>query len=128
MDGLHLIHKLYRYYGFTWYLPLNLFSNCHYAYNVFVFAHQYLTAGIGEPVFVRKGLDNSQARSFLHELMSAVRMKAEKEKVKDVVNFVKEFFRYSYAGKGEGGFREGVEFDFEGGGIGIVHTIINLGE
>lgn len=124
---LYLMNKFYKYYGLKWYFLWNLFGNYHYASNVFDFAHKYLTVGIGEPIFMKIGIDNSQARVFLHELLSAVKIKARGEK--DILSFIDGFFRYKYAGnESESGFRENIEFDFEGGGIGMIHTIINLGE
>ena len=116
---------------FTWYdffcfhpsvLPCNLFSNYHYAHNVFDFAHKYLTVGIGEPIFMEIGMDNSQVRNFLHELLSAVRIKARGKQ--DILDFIKRVV----GGERESDFREETKFDFEGGGIGMVHTIIDLGE
>lgn len=53
--------------------------------------------------------------------------KGQKEKKAEVINFIEEFFRYPYGGN-DGGMGEGVEFDYEGGGIGIIYTSINLGE
>ncbi|GFP37903.1 hypothetical protein HKBW3S44_01583, partial [Candidatus Hakubella thermalkaliphila] len=124
---LYLIDKFYRRYGFKWYFLWNIFDNYHYAYNTFDFTHKYLTMGIGEPLFMKIGIDNLHARNFLHEFLSAIRIKVREER--DVLNFMDGFFRYRYAGNGgEGGFRQNIEFDFEGGGIGVIHTIINLGE
>jgi hypothetical protein len=42
--------------------------------------------------------------------------KGQKEKKAEVINFIEEFFRYPYGGN-DGGMGEGVEFDYEGGGI-----------
>lgn len=126
---LYLMHKFYKYYGSKWYFLWNLFGNYHHAYNTFDFAHKYLTIGIGEPTFMKIGIDNSQAKSFLHELLSAASVKARREGDGRLLDFVDRFLGYGYAGgEGEGGFRQGVEFDSEGGAIGIIHTIINLGE
>ncbi len=112
---------------FKRYLSWNLFGNYHRAYNVFDFAHKYLRVGIGEPIFMKIGIYNSLAKNFLHELFSAVKIKARRER--DILKFIDGFFRYDYASsEGEGSFRGNIEFDFEGGGIGIIHTIINLGE
>ncbi len=112
------------------YLSWNLFGNYHHAYNVFDFAHKYLRVGIGEPIFMKIGIDNPLAKNFLHELFSAVKNKAKRENSKELFNFMKRFFDCKYAGsEGEDSFRENIDFDFEGrGGVGIIHTIINLHE
>lgn len=128
-EVFYLMHKFYRYSGSTWYFLWSLFSNHHHAYNAFDFAHKYLTLGIGEPVFMKVGIDNVRARNFLHEVLSAVRIKAEREGLLELSSFVDEFFRYGYSDNEEQrGPVEGIEFGFEGGGIGIIHTTINLGE
>jgi hypothetical protein len=53
--------------------------------------------------------------------------KAQRERRTEIMDFINEFFRYPY-GNGEGGMKQDVEFDYEGGGIGIIYTSINLGE
>lgn len=85
--------------------------------------------GIGEPTYMEKRIDNSQTRNFLHELLSAIKFKAEKEANENILNFINEFTKYRYAGSsGKGELKRDKEFDQEGGGIGIIHVIINLGE
>ena len=126
---LYLAHRFYKQYGFKGYSLWNLFGNYHHAYNAFDFAHKYLRIAIGEPIFMKMGVDNSQARCFLHDLLSAARIKAQRKKKRKLLNLLDGFFRYHYAGnEEEGGFRKEVRVDFDGGGIGIIHTTINLGE
>lgn len=98
-----------------------------YASNIHDFTDKYLRGYIGGLAYSDIGVSNTPTFDFLRELLSAIMKKAQKEKKTEVVNFVKEFFKHPYGGN-EGGMREGVEFDYEGGGIGIIHTSINLGE
>lgn len=99
----------------------------HYASNIYDFTDKYLRGYIGELTYSDIGIYNMPAFNFLCELLSAIRKKAEKEKKEEVADFVKKFFYYPYSSGNEGGIREGIEFDYEGGGIGIIHTSINLG-
>jgi hypothetical protein len=109
-----------------WQLFRGLLGNDHHARNAFDFTYKYLRFRIGEPTYAVVGQDNSQARAFLLELLSAMRMKVGTGKARETLD---EFFRYRYAGGEKNSeFRENVEFDRNGGGIGIVHTTINLGE
>jgi hypothetical protein len=101
------------------------FSRC--ASNIHDFVDKYLRGNIGELTYSAIGIYNAPALGFLCELFSAIMKKARKENKIDIINFIKEFFRHPYSGN-EGGMREGVEFDYEGGGIGIIWTSINLGE
>lgn len=131
-----LIDRYYRRYGFIGYLTWNLFSNYHHAHNTFDFVHKYLTLGIGEPTFMEIGIDNPQARNFLYELVASIKNRARrKEGLEELLNFANGFFKYGFAGnignednKGNNDFTENIVTDFEGGGIGIVHTVINLGQ
>lgn len=129
-----LFHNIFKYrpYVFRRFLPFNLFDTCHYTYNTFDFSHKYLTMRIGEPIFMTVGIDNTQTRNFLWELLSAVKIKtirAKEKNLDEVLSFMNKFIRYGYAyDRREEGLREDIEFDFEGGGIGIIHTIIKLSE
>ena len=128
VELFYLMREFSRDYEFVNGLYWNLFNNYHFSDNIFDFAHKYLTAGIGEPIFMARGVDNPQARSFLHELLSAARIKAMKENLSDIKDFVKKFFEYGYASDNRrGGPGEGIDFDLRGGGIGIIYTTINLG-
>jgi hypothetical protein len=99
----------------------------HFASNIHDFVNKYLRGYIGELTYSDIGVYNIPAFDFLHELLSAIMRKAQKEKRNDVINFVNEFFSHSYSDN-KGSMRESVEFDYEGGGIGIIYTLINLGE
>lgn len=115
----------------------SLFGNHHYAYNSFDFAHKYLTIGIGEPTYM-SGAGNSQVRSFVHELMEALRNKGkndekkakngeEKDKAEKLLKFADGFLAIPYTGIDDKiNPSEKMESNFNGGGIGIVHTTINI--
>jgi hypothetical protein len=97
------------------------------ASNIHEFVDKYLRGNIGELTYSGIGIYNTPAFEFLRELLSAIMIKAQKEKKDEFIDFINEFFRHPYGGN-EGGMREDVEFDYEGGGIGIIYTSINLGE
>jgi len=105
------------------------FCNHHHAYNTFDFAHRFLRVGIGEPVLTTGRLDNLQAKGLLHDLMSGIRIRARREGRPELLGVVDRFFRYAYP---EGGrpdeFPVTSDSDLEGGGIGVIHTILDLGE
>jgi hypothetical protein len=95
---------------------------------VYEFIDEYLRANVGEPVFAETGLNNSQARTLLHNLLTAVKIKAKREGSKRMLNFVESFRNFPYVDKGKNQSNEDVDFDPEGGGIGIIHTTIDLME
>jgi len=126
-DIFDLIYLLYgfRYFRFP-FLSLPLLGNSCIAYNSYEFSDKYLRGLIGEMIYARNIPYNRPALLFLQDLLLAIKRKAQKENQKDILEFVYSFFQYAYAdGQGREGFDE---FDYEGGGIGIVHTTINLGE
>lgn len=98
-----------------------------YAYNIHDFVDKYLRGHIGELNYSHIGIYNKPAFDFLQELLSAIMIKAKKEKIEELEDFVNEFFGHAYSNN-EGGIKEARGFDFEGGGIGIIYTSINLGE
>lgn len=111
------------------FLPQIFLGNCHFSRNAFDFVDKYLRLCMGEPTVMKIGRRNVGVRNFLYELLSAIKIKAKRENRQDILNFIDAFFRYGFSDdEGEGGFREGNVFDFDGGGIGVVHTVINLGE
>ncbi|MEZ0345229.1 MAG: hypothetical protein ABWK01_01590 [Infirmifilum sp.] len=100
------------------------FSRC--SPNVHDFVDKYLRGYIGELIYSDVGAYNRPALDFLHELLSAIMKKAEKENNEEVESFVSEFFDYPYSDY-PGGMKEDVNFDYEGGGIAIIYTLIDLG-
>jgi hypothetical protein len=99
-----------------------------FASNIHEFVDNYLRGNIGELTYSDIGIYNTPAFDFLCELLSAIKKKAQKEVKTEFIKFIDEFFGHPYAYGGQkGGIREGVEFNYEGGGIGIIYTSINLG-
>lgn len=132
MKELHNLSNITLKGPFYWcetFCPLNwhILGNCHFSNDVFSFVHEYLRANIGESVFSRMGIDNPQVRIFLGELISIIESKARREKSEDMLNFVNEFRRFPYFDI-EGLNQINRDIDPEGGGIGIIHTTIDLGE
>lgn len=100
----------------------------HWAPNTYDFVDKYLRGCIGELCFSKAGIYNSQVRKFIEELLSAVKIKAIKERNEKIIRFVNEFFEYPYGvRKNKREFPEEMDFDFKGGGLGIIQTVINLG-
>jgi len=84
---------------------------------------------VGEIIYSDVGIYNKEALNFLHELLGILEAKAKKEKQKEVIDFIQNFFKYQYSINGENERRyRRFEPDYEGGGLGIIHTIIDLGE
>jgi hypothetical protein len=106
---------------------IDILGFSHFAPNIHEFVDDYLRGNIGELIYSYIGKYKTPALDFLHELLSAIMRKAQIEGRTEIMDFVNEFFRYPY-GNGEGGMKQDVEFDYEGGGIGIIYTSINLGE
>lgn len=130
----HLCYKLYRHYFRKPFFPYPIFpnnllpviGNSIRSCNVHEFTDKYLRALIGEFTFAYELFYNKPVFQFLQELMIAIRRKAQRERNDKILNFVDSFCQHAY-GEGQGGEGFG-EFDYEGGGIGIIHTVINLGE
>jgi transglutaminase-like putative cysteine protease len=127
---LYFLWKLWRNGLLTPFFPpyfIGILGFSHFSPNIHEFVDDYLRGNIGELIYSYIGKYKTPALDFLHELLSAIMRKAQRERRAEIMDFVNEFFRYPY-GNGEGGLKEGVEFDYEGGGIGIIYTSINLGE
>jgi len=127
---LYFWRKLWKYgvfIPFSLFCSIGVLGSSHYASNVHDFVDKYLRGCIGELIYSNIGVYNKPALDFLHDLLSAIKKKAQREGRKEVEDFVTEFFDHPYS-NGGGGMREGAEFDYEGGGIGIIYTSINLGE
>ena len=107
----------------------NILGFSHYAYKVYDFVDKYLRGFIGELAYSPIGWYNKPAGDFLKELLLKIRKKAKEKEDRNILSFIDEFFKYSYVGNqiNRGG-EDREEFDYEGGGIGIIHVLINLGE
>lgn len=120
---IHFRRKYFRYSPFTCNLPI--FGNSCISYNAYDFSYKYLIGFIGELIYAKKLHYNRPAFQFLQDLLYAIKRKAERERLEDVLNFISS---YSYGYGSQGGGEEYGEINDEGGGIGIVHTTVNLGE
>ncbi len=108
---------------------LDIFSFPCCASNIYDFTDKYLRGYIGELIYSGVGFYNDYARKFLKDLLLRIKDRAKRKGEQNIVDFVDSFFSYPYAhnfnGKDDGG---NLESDSEGGGFGIIHTTINLGE
>lgn len=96
------------------------FGNYCLAYDASDFSYKYLTLGLGEPTFMAQGRYNRQAKRFLDQLISTVKSKGDAAS-----EFAKRFT--SSRDTGESSLNPpSPNLKINGGGIGIVHTIINL--
>lgn len=133
-ECFYILHKLFHFYP-RYFRPLPfickfpILGNSCISYNVYDFSNKYLIGHIGELIYAKKLSYNRSAFHFLQDLLNAVRRKAEREHLEDVSNFISSFYKYGYGDQEGEGYKEfNREFDYEGGGIGIIHTIVNLGE
>lgn len=133
-EWFYICRKFCRYrelfYGLGHCWPnIGIFGNCYYTQNIHDFVDKYLKLCLGEPTLTEIGINNPSAHAFLVDLLSSLRRLARSRREEKVGEFIDRFFSYRYAG-GQGGreINENIEFDPEGGGIGIIYTTINLGE
>lgn len=104
-----------------------ILGTARYASNVHDFVDLYMRGYIGELIFSETDVYNKPVLNFLHELLRS--LKAKKSREHDVIEFVDNFFKYHYSDET---IRraEAVDdfYDNGDGGIGIIHTVIDLGE
>lgn len=106
-----------------------ILGNCHFCQDISSFLEEYLKMNIGEPVFMIAGWDNPQAKNFLHELMNVIENKAKKTGDQRIFNFINAFRKFPYEIKEKRNpSAENLDFAFDGGGIGVIHTTVDLGE
>jgi hypothetical protein len=108
-------------YTLTFYANHTILDFCHFAHDVLYFTDNYLRGNIGEMTCSCIGNYNKSASEFIRELVKGLKKREGKRE------FAEEFLRYKcvFSDKNND---ETPEFDFEDGGIGIIWTIINLGE
>ena len=108
---LNLHYRCSKFYPLMCISPV--LGNSCIAYNAYEFSDKYLRGCIGEMVYSKDFHYNHHAFQFLQDLFSVMRKKAKKENL-----------------KGDQGNEGYIEFNYEGegGGMGIIHTTINLGE
>jgi hypothetical protein len=111
------------------------FDNRIFAGNVFDFVEQYVLLSIGEPIYASYGpfTANRPAMRFLRELLQAARTKAARDGDQAVVDFVDRYVSVRLGGVNADGdhadaHNNNVEPEITGGGIGIVHLVVNIGE
>ncbi len=137
LDKLYRIY--YRYLDFPYFVTFPLFvcnlpilRTCCISHNVYDFSHKYLIGHIGELIYAENLPYNKNAFQFLQDLFGIIKRKAERESLEIVLNFIESFYQYRY--NSENGYnsdklnRDYNENNYEEGGIGIIYTIVNLGE
>ncbi len=130
-ECFYIFHCFLRYCR---YLPftcdnLPIVGNDCISFNSYDFSNKYLIGHIGELIYAEKLPYNRPAFQFLQDLLNAVKRKAGIEHTQDVLDFIDSFYAYKYTNSDDRVKRgENREFDYEGGGIGIIHTTVNLGE
>ena len=90
------------------------------------FSDKYLRGQIGEMIYAEGQPYNRQASQFLHDLMTGIKKRAGLANQKEIISFVESFYRYPYVGRDVP--NGDIESGHGGGGIGIIHTAIDLGE
>jgi len=130
----YILHKLRKIYFRNSYLPypivpnklIPILGNSICSYNTNEFTERYLRALIGELTFSYEFSYNHMVFQLLQDLMTTIRGKAQSEGSKEIKNFIDSFYKFNYGNK-KGGESLG-EFGYKGGNLGIIHTLINLGE
>lgn len=129
---LFLWHEIYHRCEnpfFPCFMPgIGILGNCLIAFHVYDFVDKYVRCCIGEFTHSEIGSYSEDGRSFLHGLLRAIEAKAQREGDKQILAFVKDFFGHSHSGNRGSKVISTSEGDYEGGGIGIVYTTIDLGE
>ena len=125
----NLYYKYPRRYKF-----IPIIDNIIHSYNVEDFTNNYLRSLIGELVFACKFPHNKEVFQFLQKLMKNIKGN------KNYKEFIESFYKYKYCNEeeiknfnndnnnGHGGEKFEKSEGAEDGGIGIIHTTINLGE
>ena len=132
-EWLYILYKFIKFiYPYKWPLVcpyiwnVPVLGNSCISYNTYDFVDKYLRGYMGELIYAKNLPYNHPVLQFLQDLLIAIKKKAKKERLNNVLNFISSFYQYGYEG---GQNIEGYsEFNYEGGGIGIIYTIINLGE
>lgn len=114
----------WKYCPIFYYLPI--YRSSYMSYNAYEFSCHYLKGLIGELIYSKDLPFNASASQFLQDLIRAMRLKAKKEDNEELMKFVTSY--YSTVNGGNRGSDVVGEFDYEYGGIGIIWTVIDLGE
>ncbi|GIV41536.1 MAG: hypothetical protein KatS3mg034_0846 [Vicingaceae bacterium] len=134
-ECIYIFHKFIHYYPrcleyFPFVCDLPVLGNKCISYNVYDFSNKYLLGHIGELIYAKELPYNNSAFQFLQDLLNAIGRKANRENLSDNISkFMSSFYKYEYADSWNGGgIEEYGKVDYEDGGIGIIHTNVNLGE
>jgi len=123
----HLHLKYPTYYPII--CNLSILGNSCISYNAYDFSDKYLRGLIGELTYARELPYNRFAFQFLQDLLEAIKKKAKRENLREILSFIDHFYSYQYSDY-NGGKEDEIFGDFSHnvGGIAIIHTTINLGE
>ncbi len=132
-ECLYILRELYHFlkdYRYPKFYPLMCWSpvlgNSCMAYNSYEFSDKYLRGCIGEMIYAKNLRYNHYAFQFLRDILSMIEKKARKENLENILKFVLSLNFNNYVGsQDDKGYDQ---FNYEGGGIGIIHTAIYLGE
>jgi len=127
-DCLYILHKIVHFFPecfrYPFFSNLPIFGNHCISYNAYDFSDKYLRGNIGELIYAKKLPYNKPAFQFLQDLLCAIKNKAKRKQLKNVLEFLDSFYHYKYGDQGYESHRE--ENNYEGGGIGIIHTTVSL--
>jgi hypothetical protein len=106
-----------------------VFDDCLFSPNVYIFADRFLKLNIGELVFSSLGIYNRQGRVFVKDLFGELRRRMLKTREPKLTEFMRHLESFPYADENDvGRDNDNPDIEANDGGIGIVHTTINLGE
>lgn len=112
-------------------LPIanKVLASCLFSQNIYDFSSDYLRSNIGEFIHAEVGPYNFKAKKFFHDFLYSMSNVEEKKHKEDINAFLNNFQQYPYtAGDNFSLERPQDSFNFKAGGIGIVHTIVDVGE
>jgi len=106
-----------------------MLGDSHYCSNAYIFSDRFLKLNIGELVFNGLGTYNQQARILIQDLIGELRRRKIKTREPELSAFLSHLISFPCDDEDNVG-NDGNEpgFDVNDGGIGIVHTKIDLGE
>jgi len=105
------------------------FCDCHFSPNTYIFADRLLKLNIGELVFSSLGNYNHQARVFIQDLFGELRRRMLKTREPKLTEFMRHVGSFPCADENNVENDKGnPDIEANDGGIGIIHTTINLGE
>jgi hypothetical protein len=104
-------------------------GNIWYALNIYDFSYKYLTGSIGEPSVWEEKIVNKELFKLIKTIINYLKYKSaiitDNKKKENINNFLRHFLKFKYPDNND--INEDNKYD-EDGDIGIISTIINLGE